>query len=189
MRLLRLVRRSRTSETGKSKRRSQLISIGIIAAVVAGAAYGLYSYAQNPLRTANFGALGSTHEHIAFRLFINGDAVDFSQPKYQVRSQYVHFENGDGDTIHKHATGVDIGFLFETLGIKFTSECITMDDGTDYCNDGNNTLKFFANDERNEMYNGYVLEDGDKILLSYGSEGQEQIDEQLKAVQILSIKI
>jgi hypothetical protein len=100
----------------------------------------------------------------------------------------VHFENGDGDAIHKHATGVDIGFLFETLGMKFLSECITMDDGTEYCNDSNHTLKFFVNGVRNDMYNNYVLNDGDRILLSYGSETQEQIDEQLRAVEILSIK-
>ncbi len=181
------VRRSRTTEIDRRKRRSQLISIAIIAGVVAGIAYGVYSYAQNPPRTASFGALGSTHEHTAFKLFINGQTIDFSQPKYQVKSQYVHFENGDGDTIHKHATGVDIGFLFETLGIKFTSECVIMDDGTDYCNDGDNTLKFFVNGVGNNMYNNYVLMDDDRILLSYGSEGQVQIDDQLKAVEILSI--
>ena len=182
------MRRSRTTEVDRKKRRSQLISIAIIAAVAAGVAYGVYSYTQNPPRTANFGALGLTHEHTAFRLFINGQTIDFSQPKYQVKSQYVHFENGDGDTIHKHATGVDIGFLFETLGIKFTSECITMDDGTAYCNDGNTTLKFFVNGVSNNKYNNYVPQDGDRILLSYGSESQEQIDEQLKALEILSIK-
>jgi hypothetical protein len=182
------VRRSRTTEIDSRKRRSQLISIAIIAAVGAAIAYGVYSYAQSPPRTASFGALGSTHEHTAFRLFINGQVIDFSQPKYQVKSQYVHFENGDGDTIHKHATGVDIGFLFETLGIKFTSECITMDDGTGYCNDSNNTLKFFVNGVRSDMYNNYVLNDGDRILLSYGSETQEQIDEQLRAIEIQSIK-
>lgn len=183
-----LVRRSRTTGVDRRKRRSQLISIGIIAAVVAGVAYGVYIYTLNPPRTTSFGATGSTHEHTAFKLFINGQVVDFSQPKYQVKSQYMHFENGDGDTIHKHATGIDIGFLFETLDIKFTSDCITMDDGTSYCNDGNNTLKFFVNGVRNDLYNNYVLMDGDRVLLSYGSEGQEQIDEQLKMVEALSIQ-
>jgi hypothetical protein len=182
------VRRSRTTGVDRRKQRSQLISVAIIGVVAAAIAYGVYSYAQNPPRTASFGALGSTHEHTAFNLFINGQTIDFSQPKYQVKSQYVHFENGDGDTIHKHATGVDIGFLFETLGITFTNDCIIMDDGSEYCNDGNNTLKFFVNGVRNDMYNNYVLMDGDRVLLSYGSEGQEQIDEQLKAVEILAIK-
>ena len=183
-----LVRRDRAAKIGRKRRTSQLISIGIIAAIAAGIAYGVYSYAQNPPRTANFGAVGSTHEHVAFRLFINGQAVDFSQPKYQLKSQYIHFEGGDGDTIHKHATRVDIGFLFETMGMKFTSECLTMDNGTQYCNEGSNTLKFFVNGARNNMYNNYVLKDNDKILLSYGSEEQQQIDEQLKTIESLVIK-
>ena len=181
-----LVRRERAGKVDRRKRRSQLISIGIIAAAVAGIAYGVYSYAQNP--PPLFGALGSTHEHAAFKLFIHNQTIDFSQPKYQVRSQLVHFENGDGDTIHKHATGVYIGFLFETLGIKFTSECLTMDNGVKYCNDGTNTLKFYVNGISNNMYDKYVLKDNDEILLSYGSEGQEEIDTQLKAVEDLAIK-
>lgn len=47
---------------------------------------------------------------------------------------------------------------------------------------------FFANGVRNDMYNSYVMNDGDKILLSYGSEGQEEIDVQLNTVETLSIK-
>ena len=183
-----LVRRERAAKIDRRKRRSQLISIGVIAAVVALIAYGVYTYAQNPPRTAGFGAVGSTHEHAAFKLFINNQTIDFSQPKYQVKSQYIHFEDGDGSTIHKHATGVNIGFLFETLGMKFTSECIIMDNGEKYCNDGTNTLKFYVNGVANNMYDKYVLKDSDKILLSYGSEGQEQIDEQLKIVEDTAIK-
>lgn len=182
------MRRDKAAKIGRKKRMSQLIFIGIIAAVAAGIAYGVYSYTQNPLRTVNFGAVGSTHEHAAFRLFINGQAVDFSQPQYQLKSRYIHVEGGDGDTLHKHATGVDIGFFFETLGMKFTSGCFTMDNGTQYCNEGSNTLKFFVNGGRNDMYNNYVLKDNDQILISYGAEDLQQIREQLNIVEGLAIK-
>jgi len=181
------VRRDR-AKFGKKKRRSQLIFIGIIAAVAAGIAYGVYSYTGSPLRTANFGAVGSAHEHAVFRFFINGQEVDFSQPQYQLKSRYIHFEGGDGDTIHKHATNVDLGFLFETMGMKFTNECITMDNGTQYCNDGNNTLKFFVNGGKNDMYNNYVLKDNDKILISYGSEDLQKIREQLNVLDGLVLQ-
>lgn len=180
--------RDRAAKISRQKRRSQLISIAIIAAVAAAVAYGVYTYIQNPSRTANFGAVGSAHEHAAFSVFINGEAIDFSQDKYQLKNRYIHVEGGDGDTIHKHATGVDIGFFFETLGMRFTSECFTMDNGTQYCNDGTNSLKFFVNGVRNNMYNNYVLKDNDRILLSYGSEEQQQIDEQIKTVDSLAIK-
>lgn len=182
-----LVRRERAAKVDRRKRRSQLITIGIIAAAAAGLAYGVYSYALNPPAEAGFGAVGSTHIHSALKLFIHDQTVDFSQPKYQVRSQLVHFENGDGDTIHTHATRVHIGYLFQTLKIKFTSECLTMDNGENYCNDGNNTLKFYVNGVRNNMYDKYVLNQDDRVLLSYGSESQEQIDAQLKILDDLTI--
>jgi hypothetical protein len=38
------------------------------------------------------------------------------------------------------------------------------------------------------MYDKYEMKDNDKILLSYGSETQEQIDSQLKAVDDLTIR-
>jgi hypothetical protein len=183
-----LVRRERAAKVDRRKRRSQLISIGIIAAVAAAVAYGVYSYAISPPAEAGFGALGSTHIHSAFKLFIHNQTIDFSQPKYQVKSQLVHFENGDGDTIHTHATRVHIGYLLKTLGITFTSECLTMDNGDKYCNDGTNTLKFYVNGVRNSVHDKYEMKDNDKILLSYGPESQEQIDEQLRAVDELSIK-
>ncbi len=182
------VRRERAAKVDRRKRRSQLISIGIIAAVAAAVAYGVYSYVMNPPAEAGFGALGSTHIHSAFKLFINNQTTDFSQPKYQVKSQLVHFENGDGDTIHTHATRVHIGYLFQTLKINFTSECLTMDNGERYCNDGTNALKFYVNGVRNSMYDKYEMKDNDKILLSYGSENEEQIDAQLKAVDDLAIR-
>ena len=182
------MRRERAAKVGKQKRRSQLIFIGIIAAVAAGIVYGVYSYALNPPRTAAFGAVGSTHEHVAFKLFINNQIIDFSQPKYQLKSQYVHFEGGDGNTIHKHATNIDIGFLFETIGMKFTNQCVVLDNGTQYCNDGSNILKFYVNGFKNDKYNNYLLKDNDRVLMSYGSEGQEQIAEQQKSLDELTIK-
>lgn len=181
------MRRDRAAKLNRRKRRSQLILIGVIAAIAVGIAYGVLSYSSSPPRTANFGAVGSTHEHAAFRLFINNQAIDFSQPKYQLKSQYIHFEGGDGDTIHKHATNVDIGFLFETMGMKLTKDCFTMDDGKAYCND-DNTLKFYVNGVANEMYDKYVLKDNDRILVSYGPQDFERLGEQIKAVDSLLIK-
>jgi hypothetical protein len=62
-----------------------------------------------------------------------------------------------------------------------------MDNGENYCNDGNNTLKFYVNGVRSNMFDKYEMKDGDRILLSYGSETQEGIDKQLKALEDLSI--
>ncbi|MGH9909891.1 MAG: hypothetical protein ACRD32_04560, partial [Nitrososphaerales archaeon] len=89
--------------------------------------------------------------------------------------------------IHRHATGVDLGFLFESFKMKFDSQCVTLGNGTSYCDEGDKTLKFFVNGVRNDMYGKYVLKDGDKILISYGKETQEQIEGQLRTLDLISI--
>ncbi|MFQ5970675.1 MAG: protein-disulfide isomerase [Nitrososphaerales archaeon] len=168
----------------KKKMKGQLIAIGVIAAVAVGIGYGIYNYTQNPPRTAAFGAVGSAHEHAAFKLFMNNvEPVDFTLPHYQVQSRYIHFEDDNGEVIHRHATGVDLGFFFETLGMKFDDQCITLGNGTSYCNERIKTLKFYVNDVKNDMYDKYVLESEDRILISYGSENQVQIAEQLKTME------
>ncbi|MEM2760623.1 MAG: hypothetical protein QXU32_02700 [Nitrososphaerales archaeon] len=181
------MKRGKAAEVSRKRRRANIIIIGIIAGIAAGIAFGVYSYAQSPPRTAGFGALGSTHEHAAFRVFIDGQAIDFSQPKYQVRSPYIHFEDANGDLLHLHATKVDLGFLFESFKMKFTSNCLVMDDGTEYCSNGQKTLKFFVNGVENSMYDKYVLKEGDRILISYGSETPEQIREQIDIVDGLYV--
>ena len=55
---------------------------------------------------SEFGELGSEHAHAQIFVIISGYTVDFSDPQYQLTSEYIHFENNEGSLIHRHATGV-----------------------------------------------------------------------------------
>ena len=48
---------------------------------------------------------------------------DFSAPAYQIKSPWIHFESRDGTTIHKHATGVELEYLFNSLSIGIDDQC------------------------------------------------------------------
>jgi hypothetical protein len=173
----------------KGMTRGQYIGIGIIAAVIAAIGVGVFAYIQNPPETAQFGAVGSTHKHAVMLVMINGkQVVDFSEPKYQVQSDYIHLESRDGYTVHMHATNVNLGYLFKTLGMEFTSDCLTLDNGTSYCNDGTNTLKFYVNGEKNDAYDKYVFKDEDRILISYGPEDPEQINRELDILENIQLR-
>ncbi len=165
----------------KGMTRGQYIFIAIIGAMVAGIVTIVYTFAQNVSETIKFGAIDSTHVHATMLVMINGkEAIDFSQEKYQVRSPYIHFEYGNGYLVHMHATNVYIGYLFKSLNMRFDDQCLTLDNGTSYCNDANNTLKFYVNGKRNDEYGNYVFKDGDKLLISYGPEDPEEIDRELR---------
>lgn len=67
------------------------------------------------------GAPNSEHTHSVFALLVDGKDVTqtyFGKSKYQIRSPNVHLEGGDTQ-VHKHAKGVTVGFIFESVGILF----------------------------------------------------------------------
>lgn len=92
-----------------------------------------------------FGELGSAHWHADFKVVLNGTRVNFGKDKYMVQSRYVHFEGGDGTTIHKHATGVTLAYFFKTIGWKLTDDCLVTDTGESYCTGEGRTLRIIVN--------------------------------------------
>ena len=137
---------------------------------------------QDPGIPSNAGPLGEVHEHASILVPIFGDNLDFSKNMFQIKNHYIHFEGRDGATIHRHAENVTLGFLFETLDMQLTDECLTIPDGRYFCNEPSDgfSLKFYINGEKVESLSEYVLSDRDRILISYGFEDNDnEIDSQL----------
>lgn len=122
---------------------------------------------------------GSAHEHASISVKIFGDEFDFTKPEFQLQSSFIHLENYDGYVIHRHAKGVTIGYLFETLNFGLLSDCIIFPDGRKFCSDEDYTLKFYINGKKVDDLRDYIIFNGDLILISYGSENPEEIAKQL----------
>src|SRR3989338_10567343 len=136
---------------------------------------------------SGIGPLKSTHQHADVKVYVNGKAIDFSQQKYQLASRFIHFEEGVGDVIHIHATGLTMGHLFKSLGGDMASNFIIVEGQSD-CNAANKTLKFFVNNKPNDEFDNYIFEDLDKILVSYGSEDESEVKKQLDSITSLAPK-
>lgn len=135
----------------------------------------------------NFGPLGSTHIHADFKAYVLGSPIDFSIQKYQLKDKLIHVENGDGDVMHIHATGIDLGYFFKTLGMEIDNNCITLDSGNKYCNAENAKFRAFVKSENadwEQIYYpaDYIMQDLDKILVTYGVEDEEGIRKQMESV-------
>jgi len=133
------------------------------------------------------GRLGSTHDHANFKLYILGNNVDFGNQRYQIVHEAVHFENRDGEVIHTHATGITLGFLFEKHRMKLENDCLTLETGNKYCSDGNAKLKVFVKGVGagwEQIYSPaeYIIWDLDSIIVTYGTEDEESIRQQLESV-------
>jgi len=181
--------KNRLALTRKKRNKQLLILVPIIAALVAIASYAVYIYSSTLSHTvnANFGPLGSAHVHAAFAVKLNGTVLDFSHKKYQVQSRYMHVENGDGKTLHRHATGVPVAEFFDSIGMNVTKNCFTLDNGTKYCSNGENKLEFYLNGNKTDSIANYVFNDDDRILIVYG-DSPMQIKQDLDELRQSIIK-
>ena len=174
----------------RRKQRFMLIIIPIAVAVIAIAVVSavMYSTQQHSSNNSNYGAVGSAHEHAAFAIKINGKQIDFSQPKYQLQSRLIHVEGGDGTTLHRHATGVPFQEFLKSVNMNIMNGCFESDDGKQYCNNAENKLRFFINGNETDSVNNYVINPNDRILVIYGNENADQINQELDALQRAKIK-
>jgi len=179
-------RESYASKRSFEKKRNTLIAIGVLAVIAVIVGYSVWVF-MNMSQTAlggpvGAGALGSEHSHAALLVKVFGDTFDFALPAYQIKSSWIHFEGGDGTTIHKHATGVTLGYLFETLKLTVDDKCFVFQDGRQFCTNEDYSLRFFINDQEVKDIRDYETMDGDRILIVYGSETPEEIQDLLKQV-------
>ena len=184
-------RESYASQRSSEKRRNNLIAVGVLAVIAVIVGYAAYIFATDlpsaPGGPENAGALGSEHSHAGILVKIFGDTFDFSAPAYQIKSSWIHFEGNDGTTIHKHATGVTLGYLFESLGLGLDDQCYEFQDGRSFCTNEDYKLRFFINGEEVSDIRDYEIEEDDKILVSYGAETPEELESQLLELEAMML--
>ncbi len=188
-------RDSFATQRTKEKRKHSLIAILVfsgIAIIVGIQVYNFLSFEQvTPGAPPGAGTLGSAHEHASIFAKLHGDTFDFTGPAFQIKSSWQHFEARDGSTIHRHATGVMLGYLFETIGIGLDDECFSFKASAGgerkFCTNEDFSLKFYVNHELVDNLTERVFEDGDRILISYGDEDQTRIEAQLLELDSRSI--
>ena len=171
------------AKISKSKRKSNLLAAGILTLVALIVGYSGYVFvtmdADVPGAPPGAGRLGGEHEHASLLVRIFNDKFDFAVPSYQIKSSWIHFEESDGTTIHRHASGVTLGYLFDSLNIGIDSKCYAFPDGRQFCTNEDYSIKYYLNHQLVDGINDYVIQDGDRILITFGNETPEQIEEQL----------
>ena len=165
------------------KRGVALKALGILSVVGVISAYAGYEFitmsGDAPGAPENAGKLGDEHIHASVLVRVFGDKFDFSLPNYQIKSSWIHFENQDGDTIHRHASGVELEFLFNSLGIGIDEDCFTFPDGRAFCTNEDYSLKYFINHKEVNDLREYIVMEEDRILISYGPDNESAIEKQL----------
>ena len=185
-------REDKVAKQTKVKRKNNLKAAGILALIAVIVGYAGYEFinldSSAPGAPPGAGKLGDEHEHASLLVRIFGDKFNFGGPSYQIKNSWIHFEDSDGTTIHRHSTGVTLGYLFANIGIGIDSECYKFPDGRHFCTNEDYSLKYYINHQIVKDINDYIFEEGDRILITYGSETPEQIEEQLMELDSQIIK-
>jgi len=142
-----------------------VLAIGVVAVAVTtfvtGGGGGAGGAGEGPTN------VGGVHYHGTVDVVIDGEAVDFSEPRYQYRTtgeDAFHFEGGDGSEWHGHAEGVTLAFAMDSVGIEVTETTVTFN-GTTYDDADADTNVTVAVDGDPVTPDEYVLEDGDHIRI------------------------
>jgi hypothetical protein len=165
------------------KRKNTLLAVGILGLIGLIVGYASFTFVTTPVGAPGSppgaGILGDEHEHASVLVRIFGNKFDFAATTYQIKSSWIHFEESDGNTVHRHSSGVTLNYLFESLGIGIDEDCYIFGDGRQFCTNEDYSLKYFINGDSVNSINDYVVQNDDRILISYGGETEIQINQQL----------
>lgn len=160
------------------------------AAVLGMGAVAAVSMSATPVQqSVKYGGLGSAHDHAAFVIRLDSDYVDLSQLQYQVKSPYIHVENGIGTTLHKHAESAPFGEFLASIDMSVTNGCFVTDSDARYCPEDDKKLRFFLNNTEQDIGDlmKYVLTDNDRFLIIYGNENDEALAAELERLGSIPI--
>jgi len=185
-------RESFAAKRSYEKTKNTLIAVGVFGVIAVIVGYSVIQFINlqgaTPGAPPGAGVLGDEHEHVSLLVRVFGDKFDFSGPAFQIKSSWIHFEGADGDTIHRHSSGVTMGYLLASLGILgLDDECFVFPNGREFCTTSDYSLKFFINHEPVDDIVSYVGNEGDRILISYGNETPEEIEKQLLELDVQRI--
>jgi hypothetical protein len=128
--------------------------------------------------------VASTHEHADFAMYVRGERVDLSQPRYQseeghVLSDMVHMHDGNGDVVHKHAIGVTWGYFLHTIGLDIVDTAKTPDedmavklpDGSALRGGAEGHWEAFVNGKPVINLRDLEIKDLDRVVLAFVANG------------------
>lgn len=116
----------------------------------------------------------------SFAIFTNGTFRVFTANMYHNLSENVFIQSDNPNIVHVKKSGVTWDTFFKTLPFKLTNNCLTTGTKETFCTNEKETLKFYLNGVKTDDLLSREIKENDQVLISYGSENDEQIQSQLR---------
>ncbi len=118
----------------------------------------------------------------SFAIFTNGTFRVFTAAMYHNLSQDVYIEANNPNIVRVKKSGTTWNDFFSTLPFKLTSQCLTTGAKETFCTGNGGVLQFYLNGEKNDNALNQEIQEGDKLLVTFGTESGAQIKQQLDKI-------
>ncbi|MCX8035047.1 MAG: hypothetical protein N3A71_02045 [Candidatus Dojkabacteria bacterium] len=134
----------------------------------------------------------NTHYHADFMIHINGEMMMLDDPEYYKEEvpapcstgehtsdplERAHLHDRVPSVVHVEDEAVTWGHFFQNLGYTVSKDILITPEGDIYKLEGEKRLRFILNGKEESIISGRVIQNKDRLLVSYGEEtGQELID-------------
>lgn len=156
------------------------------ALLAAGAVIGVIGFGA--VRLAALPPEPHVHYHANWAVFVDGRRLDLRDERYMEDvaackadaaklqpEERVHLHNGDQDVVHVHAGGATWGHLLANLRFGVGDDYLLTDRGVRYAATPERTLKFIVDGQEVSSIRNLLIEDRDRLLISYGPETAEEV--------------
>ena len=113
-----------------------------------------------------------------FLIFTNGTRRIFDDPKYHNQSEEIYLEAQAPNKLIVKKEGAKWKDLFATLPMELSKDCLMTGTGQRFCTGETGFLAFYVNGEKIDDMLEREINDGDKLLVSFGSQNEEEIKNQ-----------
>ena len=118
----------------------------------------------------------------SFAIFTNGTFRVFTASMYHNLSEDVFIQADNPNLVHVKKAGVTWNDFFSTLPFKLTTDCLITGTNETFCTGNRGTLKFYLNSERTENVLDQEIQNGDRLLVSFGTESEATLKQQLDKI-------
>ncbi len=133
-----------------------------------------------PLETSETPTPPITNMKASFAIFTNGTFRVFTAPMYHNLSQEVYIDASNPNIVRVEKADITWDDFFSTLPFKVTHECLTTGTGETFCTGSNGELKFYINGKKTVNALDQIINDRDKLLVTFGNESETAIQKQFE---------
>lgn len=104
---------------------------------------------------------------------------------YHNLSPDVYIESSNPNIVQVKKVDITWNDFFKTLPMSLSRDCLTTGTGQTFCTEGTQTLKFYLNGQLDADALDKKISAGDQLLVSYGDEGDLEIERQVQQIPVV----